>query len=77
MIKLLEKSIREILPVNNFLFNKNKISNKKKLFFLKEIIREKILRTYEKEIPYSVQINIESIREFQNIVFINVITLPI
>lgn len=44
-------------------FPKDQLTDKYERFFASEMIREKILLNYEKEIPYSVEIEIESFRE--------------
>jgi len=62
MIQSLEILIQKILPENSFLFEKNKLSNKKKIFFFKEIIREKILKMYQNEIPYLISLKIENMK---------------
>ena len=63
MIQKLDENIKDLLPKNNFLFKGNKTSNKKKIFFLKEILREKILKMYNKEIPYSVSLDIANLHK--------------
>lgn len=71
MIQSLKKIIKEILPETDFLFKKNQVSNKKKIFFFKEIIREKILKMYQDEIPYSVSLDIEDVRVDKNSLIIH------
>lgn len=62
MIQSLSKIIKNMLPKSEFLFNKNIITNKKKIFFLKEILREQIFKIYQDEIPYSISLKIENIK---------------
>ena len=54
-------------------FSKDEISDKPVRFFVAEIIREKILSLYKKEIPYSVEVEVESYKEEKKIVNIRCI----
>ncbi len=56
------------LPENPPYFPKDQLTDKYERFFASEIIREKILLNYKKEVPYSVEIEIESFREEQDII---------
>ena len=62
-LDILLKSILEKLPEGQPYFPKDQLTDRHERFFASEIIREKILRYYQKEIPYSVEIEIESFRE--------------
>ena len=53
-------AIREALPVGPPFFPKDQLTDKSERFFVNEIIREKILLNYDKEIPYSVEVEVES-----------------
>lgn len=66
-------SIVERLPENPPYFPKDQLTDKYERFFASEIIREKILLNYEKEIPYSVEIEIESFREEKELISIRAI----
>ncbi len=55
--------ILEKLPVNPPYFPKDELTDRSMRFFITEIIREKILLNYEQEIPYSVQVEVESYEE--------------
>ena len=66
--KILEK-----LPESPAYFPKDQLSNKIDRFFVSEAIREKILLYYKQEIPYSVEIVIESFKEMDKIVNIRAI----
>ena len=57
------KKVIEILPEGEPYFDKDQITNKPMKFFAAEIIREKILLNYQKEIPYCVEIQIEQYKE--------------
>lgn len=61
-------SVLEKLPENPPFFPKDQLTDKYERFFASEIIREKILVNYKKEIPYSVEIEIESFKEEKNII---------
>lgn len=55
--------ILEVLPEDPAFYPKDTLTDKTLRFFASEIIREKILRTYDKEIPYCCEIEIESYKE--------------
>ncbi len=55
--------ILELLPVNPPYYPKEDLSDKNIRFFVAEIIREKIFMNYHKEVPYSVQVEIDSYKE--------------
>lgn len=55
--------ILEVLPEGPAFYPKDTLTDKTLCFFASEIIREKILRTYDKEIPYCCEIEIESYKE--------------
>lgn len=57
------KRIVELLPVSAPYFGKDALTDKPARFFVTEIIREKILTLYEKEIPYSVEVIVEKFEE--------------
>ncbi|MEI6048281.1 MAG: GTPase Era, partial [Bacteroidota bacterium] len=56
------------LPEGEPFFPKDQLTDKYERFFASEIIREKILLNYKKEIPYSVEIEIESFSEEKNLI---------
>jgi len=60
---MLLKRIYELLPESPAYFDKDQLTDKPARFFVSEIIREKILLYYDKEIPYSVEVRIESFKE--------------
>ena len=53
-------AIKEALPEGPAFFPKDQLTDKSERFFVNEIIREKILLNYDKEIPYSVEVEVES-----------------
>ncbi|MBR6116173.1 MAG: GTPase Era [Paludibacteraceae bacterium] len=59
-ISQLFDAIREALPDGPPFFPKDQLTDKPARFFVNEIIREKILLQYDKEIPYSVEVEVES-----------------
>jgi GTP-binding protein Era len=62
-LDVLLRSVLKCLPEGEPYFPKDQLTNKFERFFASEIIREKILLNYQKEIPYSVEIEIESFTE--------------
>ena len=60
---MLLKRIQELLPESPAYFDKEQLTDKPARFFVSEIIREKILLYYDKEIPYSVEVVVESFKE--------------
>lgn len=62
-IDILLKRVHELLPESPAFFDKDQLTDKPAKFFVSEIIREKILRYYDKEIPYSVEVVIERFKE--------------
>ena len=62
-VDLLLKRIRELLPDSPPFFDKDQLTDKPARFFVTEIIREKILLYYDKEIPYSVEVRCDSFKE--------------
>ena len=60
---MLLKRIRELLPESPAYFDKDQLTDKPARFFVTEIIREKILLYYDKEVPYSVEVRCDSFKE--------------
>ncbi len=67
-LDLLNKRIRELLPEAPPYFDKDALTDRPMRFFASEIIRERILENYQKEIPYSVEVEIETYKEEENLV---------
>ncbi|HUS85835.1 MAG TPA: GTPase Era [Bacteroidales bacterium] len=67
------KMILEKLPEGAEYFPKDQLTDRHERFFVTEIIREKILVHYQKEIPYSVEIEIESYKEERSLTSIRAI----
>lgn len=68
---VLLKRIKELLPASPPYFDKDQLTDKPARFFVSEIIREKILLYYDKEIPYSVEVKVESFKETDKNIHIN------
>lgn len=71
--EILMKRILELLPESPAYFNKDQLTDKPAKFFVSEIIREKILRYYDKEIPYSVEVAVERFKEDDRLIRINAV----
>ena len=67
------KRIQELLPENPAYFDKDQWTDKPARFFVTEIIREKILLYYDKEIPYSVEVVVEQFKETDKNIRINAV----
>ncbi len=70
-IDMLLKRVKELLPEAPAYFDKDQLTDKPARFFVSEIIREKILLYYDKEIPYSVEVAVERFKEEEKIIHIN------
>ena len=70
---LLLKRIKELLPESPAFFEKDQLTDKPARFFVSEIIREKILLYYDKEIPYSVEVVVERFKEDDRQIHINAV----
>ena len=68
---MLLKRIKELLPESPAYFSKDQLTDKPARFFVSEIIREKILRYYDKEVPYSVEVEVERFKEDEHKIHIN------
>ncbi len=65
--------LRVRLPEGEPFYGKEQFTDKPERFFVSEIIREKILRNYTKEIPYASEVVVESFKEEDNIIRITAI----
>ena len=72
-VDILLKRISELLPDSPPYFDKEQLTDKPARFFVSEIIREKILLYYDKEIPYSVEVSVESFKETEKNIHIRAI----
>ncbi len=67
------KRIQELLPESPAYFDKDQWTDKPARFFVTEILREKILLYYDKEIPYSVEAVVEQFKETEKMIRINAV----
>ena len=67
------RRIKELLPDSPPYFGKDQLTDKPARFFVTEIIREKILLYYDKEIPYSVEVSVEQFKETPKNIHINAV----
>ena len=72
-VDMLLKRIQELLPESPAYFDKDQLTDKPARFFVSEIIREKILLYYDKEIPYSVEVRVERFKETEKNIHINAV----
>ncbi len=72
-VELLMKRIKELLPESPAYFDKDQLTDKPAKFFVSEMIREKILLYYDKEIPYSVEVRVEQFKETDTSIHINAV----
>jgi len=70
---VLLKRISQLLPDSPPYFDKDQLTDKPARFFVSEIIREKILLYYDKEIPYSVEVSVEEFKEEEKLIRIRAI----
>lgn len=69
-VDILTRRIVELLPEHAPYFGKDALTDKPARFFVTEIIREKILTNYDKEVPYSVEAIVEKFEEKENSIHI-------
>jgi len=69
-INVLFDKILEFLPEGPAFYPKDQLTDKSERFFVSEIIREKILMNYKKEVPYSAEVEIEEFKESEKIIHI-------
>jgi GTP-binding protein Era len=74
-IDTVQKRILELLPESPPYFEKDALTDKPARFFVAEIIREKALLLYQKEIPYSIEVGVEEFLEEKEIIRIRAIIL--
>ncbi|MDR2805364.1 MAG: GTPase Era, partial [Dysgonamonadaceae bacterium] len=72
-VDYLQKRIRELLPESPPYFEKDVMTDRPARFFVTEIIREKILRYYQQEIPYSVAVVVETFDESEAMIHIRAV----
>ena len=72
-LEQIKEHILENIPESPPYYDKDTITDKSERFFIEEIIREKILKHYKKEIPYSVEVEVEEFFEEEEIIKIRAI----
>ena len=72
-LDLVMERIKALLPLSPPYFEKDALTDKPERFFVSETIREKILKYYKKEIPYSVEIEVEEFFDEEDIIKIRAI----
>lgn len=70
-IPMVLEKILEKLPESPAYYDKDTLTDKNMRFFVSEIIREKILLNYKKEVPYSVEVVVDQYKEEENIIRIS------
>ncbi len=74
-IDVVQKRVLELLPESPPYFEKDALTDKPARFFVTEIIREKALLLYQKEIPYSIEVVVEEFKEEPDIIRIRAIIM--
>ena len=74
-IDIVLKHLIELIPQSPPYFPKDQLTDKPERFFVNEILREKILLYYNKEIPYSVEVVIETFKDEDEIIRIEAIII--
>ena len=74
-IDYLKRRIEELMPESPPYFEKDALTDKPARFFVTEIIREKILLYYQKEIPYAVEVVVELFKEEKDLIHIKALVI--
>lgn len=74
-VDLVKKRILDLIPESPPYFEKDALTDRPARFFVTEIIREKILLYYQKEVPYSVEVAVEEFKDEANIINIRAIII--
>ena len=74
-IDYVKQRVEELMPVSPPYFEKDALTDKPARFFVTEIIREKILLYYQKEIPYAVEVVVELFKEEADLIHIKAIII--
>lgn len=74
-VDVVQKRILSLLPESPPYFEKDALTDKPARFFVTEIIREKILLYYQKEIPYAVEVVVEEFKDEENIINIRALII--
>lgn len=74
-IDTIKSRILELLPESPPYFEKDALTDRPARFFVTEIVREKVLLYYQKEVPYSVEVVVEEFKEEENIINMRVLII--
>jgi len=74
-VDMVKKRIIDLIPESPPYFEKDALTDRPARFFVTEIIREKILLYYQKEVPYSVEVVVEEFKEAQEIINIRALII--
>ncbi len=74
-LDMIQKRILELLPQSPPYFEKDALTDKPARFFVTEIIREKALQIYQKEVPYSIETVVEEFKEDDEFIRIRAIIM--
>jgi len=74
-IDVVKRRIIELIPESPPYFEKDALTDRPARFFVTEIIREKILLYYQKEVPYSVEVVVEEFKEEKDIINIRALII--
>ncbi len=67
-IDIIKRRIQDLIPESPPYFEKDALTDRPARFFVTEIIREKILLYYQKEVPYAVEVIVEEFKEEKDII---------
>lgn len=70
-VNAIKERIESLLPESPPYFPKDELTDRPMRFFVSEIIRERILENYQKEVPYAVEVEVESYKDEEKIVRIS------
>ena len=74
-VDYVKRRVEELMPESHPYFEKDALTDKPARFFVTEIIREKILLYYQKEVPYSVEVVVESFKESEKMIHIKALII--
>lgn len=74
-VDVVKRRIIELIPESPPYFEKDAMTDRPARFFVTEIIREKILLYYQKEVPYAVEVIVEEFKEEENLINIRALII--
>jgi len=72
-VNILKKKVRDYLTESPYLFPEDQVSDRSELFIISEMIREKLMRTLEQELPYSLTVTLEAVAKEEDLVRISAV----